>query len=111
MSSSHEFIEFVCEQIYPVGNITYRKMFGEYALYCDGKVFALVCDNQFFVKITDAGKAILPNLNTGKPYKNASDYFLISDFDDTELLCLFISRTVSELPIRIKKQKKKHLKI
>ncbi|MCK7502621.1 MAG: TfoX/Sxy family protein [Comamonadaceae bacterium] len=34
-------------------------MFGEYAIYLDGKVVALVCDNQFFVKPTDAGRALL----------------------------------------------------
>ncbi len=32
-------------------------MFGEYALYCDQRVVALICDDQVFVKITDPGKA------------------------------------------------------
>jgi TfoX/Sxy family transcriptional regulator of competence genes len=36
------------------GAISYRYMFGEYAIYCDGKVVALVCDNQLFVKPSDA---------------------------------------------------------
>jgi hypothetical protein len=34
-------------------------MFGEYAIYCDGKVVALVCDDQFFLEPTAAGRALL----------------------------------------------------
>jgi len=49
--------EFIVEQIENAGVITYRKMFGEYALYCNGKVIALICDNQLFVKPTKAGKS------------------------------------------------------
>jgi hypothetical protein len=29
---------------------------GEYAIYCNGKVVALVCDNQLFVKPTEAAQ-------------------------------------------------------
>ncbi len=50
MSSDLDFVEFVVDQIEQVGDISYRKMFGEYALYCRGKVIALICDNQLFVK-------------------------------------------------------------
>ena len=34
-------------------------MFGEYAIYCDGKVTALVCDNQLFVKPMEAGRSFI----------------------------------------------------
>ena len=33
MSTSLDFIEYVCEQIAGVGPIRYRKMFGEYMVY------------------------------------------------------------------------------
>ncbi|RKY80895.1 competence protein TfoX, partial [candidate division KSB1 bacterium] len=49
MASDLSFVEFVAEQMEDAGLITYRKMFGEYALYCNGKVTALICDNQLFV--------------------------------------------------------------
>lgn len=39
------------------GRMAARKMFGEYALYCDDKVVALVCDNSLFVTPTDEGRA------------------------------------------------------
>ena len=49
MSSTPDFIEYIAAQISDAGAITYRKMFGEYALYCDAKVVALVCDDQLFI--------------------------------------------------------------
>ncbi len=30
--------------------ITTRKMFGDYGIYCDGKIFGLICNDCFFVK-------------------------------------------------------------
>ena len=60
MASSQEFVQYAADQSSGAGRITYRKMFGEYGMYCDGKIFALVCDDQFFIKITNAGKRLAP---------------------------------------------------
>lgn len=60
MASGKDFVEFVADQLREAGKITYRKMFGEYGVYCDGKLFALVCDDQFFVKITEEGRKLWP---------------------------------------------------
>ena len=62
MASDLNFVEFIVEQIENAGVITYRKMFGEYALYCNSKVIALICDNQLFVKPTKAGKSFIGNI-------------------------------------------------
>ncbi len=59
MASDQKFVTYVCDQISGAGVIFSRKMFGEYAIYCDDKVVALICGNQFFVKPTQAGKALL----------------------------------------------------
>ena len=62
MSSDKDFVEFIVEQIKNAGIITYRKMFGEYAIYSDNKVVALICDNQLFVKPTEGGKSFIGNV-------------------------------------------------
>jgi hypothetical protein len=62
MASDKEFVDFVVDQMGDAGLITFKKMFGEYALYCDGKVIALICDNQLFVKPTGKGRIYI-----GKP--------------------------------------------
>ena len=51
MSTSPETIEFILEKLGDHDRFTYRAMFGEYALYADRKVVALVCDDQLYVKI------------------------------------------------------------
>jgi TfoX/Sxy family transcriptional regulator of competence genes len=37
MASDPIFVEFVADRMRDAGLIFYRKMFGEYAIYCDGK--------------------------------------------------------------------------
>ena len=79
MSSDLDFVEFVVDQIEQAGDISYRKMFGEYALYCRGKVVALICDNQLFIKPTEAGKSFIGNVVEAPAYSGAKPSFLIED--------------------------------
>ena len=98
MASTLAFTQFVCDQIGGAGNISYKKMFGEYGLYCDGKFFALICDDQLFIKITDAGLALFPHCETAPPYEGAKPYFLITELDDRDFLSVLIRNTCAELP-------------
>ena len=54
MASHQNFVDYVAEQLREAGTIRSRKMFGEYGLYCDGVFFAVICGDQFFVKVTPA---------------------------------------------------------
>jgi TfoX/Sxy family transcriptional regulator of competence genes len=76
-------------------------MFGEYALYCDEKVVALVCDDQLFVKITPAGRALVgQRYEEGTAYPGAKPSMLIGaeEIDDAERLCELIRLTADALP-------------
>ncbi len=100
MASDREFVEYVCDQLGGAGRIAYRKMFGEAAVYCEGKVVALVCDNQLFVKPTPGGRAIIGRVVEGLPYPGAKPWFLIEDrLDDREFLARLIRVTHAELPL------------
>lgn len=79
MASSEEFMQYVVDQLNSAGTITYRKMFGEYGLYCNGKFFALVCDNQLFIKVTNEGQTVSASLKKAPPYEGAKPWFLISE--------------------------------
>lgn len=57
MASSPELVQYIADQLSPCGTITFKKMFGEYGLYLNGKMFASVCDDTLFVKPTKAGRA------------------------------------------------------
>lgn len=106
MASSLDFVEYVCEQLRGAGEITYKKMFGEYGIYCNGKIIGVICDDQFFVKKTDAGADILPDLEEAPPYEGAKPYFLVDCVDDDELMTQFISATCAALPAPKPKKKK-----
>ena len=75
MASDLEFVEFVVDQIKGAGVISFRKMFGEYAIYCEGKVVLLICDNQVFVKPTEAGKSFIGDVVEAPPYPGAKPSF------------------------------------
>lgn len=106
MSSKQNIVNFLVEQISGAGNVTSRKMFGEYAVYCDGKVVGLICDDQLFIKPTEQGKAFINKCEEKPPYPGAKPYFLIPNerWDDHEWLSELIRITVLELPLPKKKK-------
>ena len=107
MASRMEFVEFIADQLKEAGAITCKKMFGEYGVYCEGKIFAVICDDQFFIKITEAGRKLCPDLREAPPYKGAKNYFLVEDVEDRELLTKLVKATCAELPLPKPKKKKK----
>lgn len=50
MAVSNAFIEMLQEMLAPMGHITARRMFGGASLYCDGTLFALIDDDELFLK-------------------------------------------------------------
>jgi len=108
MASDLNFVEFVADQIDARCDISYRKMFGEYALYSGRKVVALICRNQLFVKQTAAGRSFIGEAVESPPYSGAKPAFLIEDeIEDREWLTRLITLTEAELPEPRPKRKKK----
>jgi len=108
MASDQDFVDFIVDQLENAGDITSRKMFGEYAIYCDGKVTALVCDNQLFVKPTEAGRSFIGEVVEAPPYPGAKMSFLIEDgFEDRDWISDLVRITAKELPEPKPKKKKK----
>ncbi len=83
MATSVEYIEFVCEQIKGVGEIRYKKMFGEYMVYVNDKPVLLVCDNTVFVKELDVIHKEMEGSETGYPYEGAKEHYIL-DIEDAE---------------------------
>ena len=108
MASDKKFIEFVAGQIQMGQEITYRMMFGEYVLYADGKLFALVCDNKLFVKPTAGGRTYITDVREAPPYPGAKLCFLIEEqVEDSKWLSQLVEITLKELPEPKPKRKKK----
>ena len=110
MASDKSQLEFVLEQIAKAGRVTAKSMFGEYGIYCDGKIVALFCDNQLFVKPTERGRAFIQNPVEAPPYPGAKPYFLIEEkIDDREWMADLIRLTAQEVPLPKRKTLKRRM--
>lgn len=106
MASSIDFVQYAAEQMSGAGEITYRKMFGEYGLYCNGVFFAVICDDQLFIKITEAGEKLFPTLRKAAPYDGAKNSFLIEDIDNRQKLTELVTVTCLALSEKLKKKRR-----
>ena len=100
MSSQQSTVDFILDQIRGAGAVHAKKMFGEYGVYCHGKMVALVCNDQLYVKPSDAGRAFVGECEEGAPYPGARPCLLISgdQWDDAEWLTRLIAISAAALP-------------
>ena len=92
--------QYVLEQLSGLP-VALRKMFGEYALYCDGKIVGLLCDDRLFLKITPVGTKLLGRRYAeGPPYPGAKPYALVDEsfVEDPEKLRALARATADALP-------------
>ena len=106
MATRQDIADYIVGQVAEAGVVRSGKMFGEYALYCDEKVVALICDNQLFLKPTEAGRKYLGEVEEGQPYPGAKPWFLIPEdnWDDSVWLAELIRVTAPEVPLPKKKR-------
>lgn len=98
MASSEEFTQYVIGQLEEVGCITYKKLFGEYGLWNEGKFFGTVEDNQFYVKKTEAGKKLLPGAEPVAPHGGTPGMYAVEELEDKAFLAELVRATCAELP-------------
>jgi TfoX/Sxy family transcriptional regulator of competence genes len=107
MASDQNFVDFVIEQIKNAGEITAKKMFGEYGIYADEKIFGLICDNKLFIKPTVSGRKFIGDVTEAPPYEGAKPSFLIEEeIEDSDWLSELIRISLKELPSPKTKSKK-----
>lgn len=107
MATEQSTIDFLLDQMAGAGNVRARKMFGEYGVYCDEKVVALVCDDHLFVKPSAADKQFRVFYEEAPAYPGAKNYLKVSadKWDDAEWLGDFIRQTVDVLLLPEPKKK------
>jgi len=107
MASSTDTVAYILEQTARAGAVSARKMFGEYGLFLDGKMIAIIADDQLYLKITDAGRALLSSLVEGAPYPGAKPWFLIGgeEWDDADFMTRLMRATADAMPAPKKAQR------
>ena len=109
MASELSFVEFVVDLVDQDCAVTYKRMFGEFGLYSHDKFFAVICDDQLFVKPTEGGRAFIGGVVEAPPYPGAKPSLLIGDrMEDSDWLSELVRITTRELPEpKPKKSKRK----
>lgn len=105
MASNKDFVQYIADQCAGAGDIITKKMFGDYAIYCDGKIFGLICDDCFYLKPTETVKPLLREVDMCPPYEGAKVYYRITDVDDHDYLTLLVRETCKALPEPMLKKK------
>lgn len=118
MSSTKDFLDFVIDQIKNKDLVKSKKMFGEYVIYYENKVVALICNNKLFIKNTKSGIEFVKkelrkeNLHLSSPFPKAKDWILLEDeIENREFLNELIEITREDLEINIKKKNKVSIKV
>jgi TfoX/Sxy family transcriptional regulator of competence genes len=108
MATDRNTIAFLLDQLSALGEVSARKMFGEYCLYLSGKPVGLVCDDQLYLKPTKAGTSLIDKVVEGAPYTGAKPHLLVTadQWEDGEWLCNLVQMTARELPMPRPKVKK-----
>lgn len=99
MATTKDYIEYVCEQISGIGDIRYKKMFGEYMVYVNNKPVITVCDNISYIKKLDNLSEIMKDAPKGFPYDGAKEHYIL-DIDNKELSKLVVKEVekVTKVP-------------
>ena len=79
MATQKETVQFILEKLRDPKRFSARAMFGEYALYADGKVVALICDDRLYVKILPASAELEDLCEKGRPYPGAKPHYLVEE--------------------------------
>jgi TfoX/Sxy family transcriptional regulator of competence genes len=109
MATSKETIDFILGKLRDRSRFSARAMFGEYALYADGKVVALVCDDRLYVKILPASQALERVCEKGEPYPGAKPHYLVEEghLSTLENLPAILGAIAGSLPQKKSKGKRK----
>lgn len=109
MSTQKETIEFILEKL-DDKRFTTRAMFGEYALYADGKVVGLVCDDQLYVKIVPVSAELEGICDKDEAYPGSKPYYVVEEVQFSQIpnLSEILLKIAESLPEKkIKKTAKK----
>ena len=76
MSIDNSYLYYALDQLSPLGQITYRRMFGGYGLYNYDLIFAFIANDELFFKVDDTNRCYYENAGS-EPFtyrKNDKEY-------------------------------------
>lgn len=80
--------------------VTARRMFGEFGLYCDGRFFAVICDDTLLLKPLPELRAAMGTPEEAPPHPRAKPWLRPSgeDLDDPARIARLVQVALDHLP-------------
>ena len=99
MATNRKTVDHIVDQSGGAGCVAARPMFGEYGLYCDGKMIAIIGNEQLFIRPTARGRAFAEGAEEISPYPGAKPHLLIDAdrWEDRDWLTELVRITAAEL--------------
>jgi len=100
MATERKTVDYLVDQMSKAGAVSARPMFGEYGVYCDGKMVGIIGDGQLFIKPTPAGRLLAVGAEEVPPYPGAKPHLLIDAecWEGQDWLSDLVRATAAELP-------------
>ncbi|MDE6019031.1 MAG: TfoX/Sxy family protein [Muribaculaceae bacterium] len=86
MACSTEFIESICNILTPLGEVSSRKMMGDYVIYLNGKCVITACDNIAYVKKLPCISGLMADAECGCPYQGAKEAYILKTSEPHKVL-------------------------
>ena len=101
MATQQSTIDDLLDTMAGAGDLRAQRMFGEWAIYCNEKLVALVCNERLYMKMTVAGRERLGPEHYAPPYPGARDSLLVplDRCDDADWLRELVANSAEELPL------------
>lgn len=107
MRTTKEFHDYIVENLQKVGEVTTRKMMGEYLVYYQKKLVGDICGNCLFLKPTESVLRLMPDADRAYPYEGSKTLMVVvDDVENTKLMTEVLEEMYKELPEPKKKTKK-----
>jgi TfoX/Sxy family transcriptional regulator of competence genes len=101
MASQQSTADYIIDQVRGAGQVTARKMFGEFGIFCDGRMIGVICDDRLFMRPTQAGRAYMETVREEQPFPGAKLYFVVPEerWDDADWMAGLMRVTTPEVPL------------
>ncbi|MBQ0052607.1 MAG: TfoX/Sxy family protein [Treponema sp.] len=98
MATTKEYHDYIMECLNKAGEVTSKKMMGEYCLYFNGILFGGIYDNRLLVKQTDTSMKLLSDCPLELPYDGSkSPMFLVSEFENADFMKELLEGMIGDL--------------
>ena len=102
--SNPDLVQYIVEQASQAGDVSAKKMFGDYCLYCDGKPIGLICDDYLYLKPLKQLEPLLHDCDRQMqpPFDGDKRNYVITDVDDRDYVSLLVKTAADNIPIKRK---------